>query len=127
MRDRYYRVQAEDSLPDRGALVRFYRRDTQIVAQIVDDMDRMEAEPDLIFLRAALMGLREGLTAIYVHLPDDIAWQDQWGDLIDYRAPSESRRPAPVVTPAFKPKSDLFDAWDYTLNLNSMTSPSLTT
>ena len=127
MRDRYYQLQSPADLPADAALVRIYRRNWHALARLDDDDEEMEAEPDLILFRAALMRLRRELVGIFVYLEDETLWQAHWGDLVLYRGTRKSQRPAPLETPAFILQPDLLDAWDYTLNLNSMTSPSLTT
>jgi hypothetical protein len=126
MRDRYYRLKSLSDLPHKAALVHVYRRLGQALARLDGDDEADEAQPDLILFRAALERLRQDLVGTFVLLEDDALWQAHWGDLVEYRGGRKSEGPAPRETPALKAEPDL-DAWDYTLNLNSITSPSLTT
>ena len=126
MRDRYYRLKSPSDLPPKAVLVHVYRRLGQVLARLEGDAPEDEAQPDLILFRAALERLRENLVGIFVTIEDEALWQAHWGDLVDYRGGRKSEGPAPRETPAPKAEPDL-DAWDYTLNLNSITSPSLTT
>ncbi|MHA6297375.1 hypothetical protein [Devosia sp. CAU 1758] len=127
MRDRYYRLAAPSDLLPGAALIRIYRRDGQILAWLYGDEEEVEAEPDLILFRAALLRLRQDLVGIFVWLEDSGLWNADWGDLVDYRGGRKSEGPAPRETPALLIEPDVSNAWDYTLNLNSITSPSLTT
>ena len=127
MRDRYYRLSSCSDLPPRAGLVRIYRRAGQVLARIDGDDEVVETEPELILFRAALMRLRLNLVGNFVWLEDTSLWQADWGDLVDYRGSRKSQRPASCETPALKAEPGLSEAWDYTLNLNSITSPSLTT
>lgn len=102
MRDRYYQLQSPSDAPADAALVRIYRGNWHAVARLDDDDEAMEADPDLILFRTALMRLRRELVGIFVHLEDETLWQAHWGDLVPYRGTRKSQRPAPLETPAFK-------------------------
>lgn len=146
MRDRYYRLRQEQDVPRNGVLVRIYASGEAARSRIDGDLERAEAAPDLMLFRAALARLHDGLVGIFVLLETEDLWQDEWGDLVDYRggrgnaAPKPARGAviaAPLTGLPLKTgeagielglcRDVLEEAWDYTLNLNSMTSPSLTT
>jgi hypothetical protein len=127
MRDRYYRLKSPSDLPPGAALVHIYQASTETLARLDGDEEQEEAAPDLILFRAALARVRHELVGIFVWMGDGVGWNDDWGDLVDYRGGRKSKGPAPYMAPALMIEPDLLDAWDYTLNLNSMTSPSLTT
>ncbi|SMQ71975.1 hypothetical protein SAMN06295905_1969 [Devosia lucknowensis] len=127
MRDRYYRLLPGSELPVQAALVRIRATPAGVAARIEGDLENEEAAPDLMLFRAALARIRYGLVGIFVVLDDGVEWNMDWGDLVDYRGGRNMEKPAPSRTPVFAMQLDLFSAWDYTLNLNSMTSPSLTT
>ena len=116
MRDRYYRLSSCSDLPPRTGLVRIYRRSVAVVAQVDGDDEAVEAEPDLILFRAALLRLRLNLVGIFVWLEDKALWQADWGDLVDYRGGRKSRGPAPLETPAAKAEPGLTEAWDFILS-----------
>ena len=107
MRDRYYRLSSCSDLPPRTGLVRIYRRGAAVVAQVDGDDEAVEAEPDLILFRAALLRLRLNLAGIFVWLEDTALWQTNWGDLVDYRGGRKSEGPAPLETPAPKAEPGL--------------------
>jgi len=113
MRDRYYWLSSCSDLPLKTGLVRIYRRDGQVLARVEGDDEEVEAEPDLILFRAALMGLRLDLMGIFVWLEDTSLWQSDWGDLVDYRGGRKSKGPAPLRTPALEAEPGLSDAWDW--------------
>ncbi|QYO75811.1 hypothetical protein [Devosia salina] len=127
MRDRYYRISSPAELPQGSVLVHIWREDGDPLASMEGDEELVVAAPDLILFRAALLRYRHNLNATFVHLENPELWQAGWGDLVDYRGGRSSKRPAPHEAPAGKIEPDRMDAWDYTLNLNSITSPSLTT
>ena len=127
MRDRYYRLTSPADLPPKRVLVHMYRRHREMLARLDDDEPGDEAQPDLILFRAALERLRQNLVGIFVTLEDELLWRAHWGDLVEYRGGQKWERPAPREAPAFIAEPGLLEAWNYTLNLNSITSPSLTT
>jgi hypothetical protein len=141
MRDRYYRLASSSQLPQGAVLVHLYHRLGRVLARVEGDIEEDEAQPDLILFRAALMRLRENAVGIFVLLEDAALWQHGWGDLVEYRGGSRpvsfsQTDPDHGVIPAQAGTAVSVrdvrgvgptDAWDYTLNLNSITSPSLTT
>jgi hypothetical protein len=127
MRDRYYRVSSSSDMPPGAMLVHVYTRLGQVLALLDGEDETDAAEPDLVLFRAALERLRQRRLGIFVRIEDTTLWQAHWGDLVDYRGGQTWKKPASEVTPAFGLEPDLLSAWDYTLNLNSITSPSLTT
>ena len=87
-----------------------------MLARVEGDDEEVEAEPDLILFRAALMRLRRDLVGSFVWLEDTSLWQADWGDLVDYRGGRKSRGPAPLETPAAKAEPGLTEAWDFILS-----------
>ena len=102
MRDRYYRLSSFLDLPPGAGLVRIYWSGGKVLARVEGDDEEVEAEPDLILFRAALMRLRRDLVGSFVWLEDTSLWQADWGDLVDYRGGRKSQGPTPLETPAPK-------------------------
>ena len=116
MRDRYYRLSSFLDLPPGAGLVRIYWSGGKVLARVEGDDEEVEAEPDLILFRAALMRLRRDLVGSFVWLEDSALWQAHWGDLVDYRGGSKSEGPAPHETPAPKAEPGLSEAWGFILS-----------
>lgn len=113
MRDRYYRLATPTDLLPGAALVRIYRQEGQVLARLEGDTEQVEAEPDLILFRAALLRLRQNLVGIFVWLEDQSLWKGNWGDLVDYRGGRQSKGPAPRETPALTAEPDVLNAWGW--------------
>ncbi len=127
MRDRYYRLLDAADLPDHAVLVRIRQDDATLRACILGDVEEIESAPDLVLFRAALLRLQQNLSAIFILLDDPAHWQADWGDLIDYRVTQKNGKPALRFAQPPTPPQCSNDALGQTLNLNSITSPSLTT
>jgi hypothetical protein len=124
MHDRYYRLLEAADLPGRSILVRIWQEDSAIFACIEGDDEPAQAAPDLVLFRAALRRLRENLMPVFVSLENAALWQADWGDLVDYRVTRKNGKPTlhRMQSPACQSARA-----SQTLNLNSITSPSLTT
>ncbi|GEM_PF-1338743 len=129
MRDRYYRLLPGSTLPSRARLVRISCSNGRALARLEGEPDEADGAPDLILFRAALARIRHEIVAIFIRLEDGVEWDPQWGDLFDYRGGRIKEKPAlqGLQAPALDCAPGMLAAWDYTLNLNSITSPSLTT
>jgi len=127
MRDRYYRLEDATDVPDRSVLVRIWQEEGEILASIEGEDEQDATAPDLVLLRAALLRLRENLMAVFIQIEDQGGWQADWGDLVDYRVTQKNGKPALrfAQPPPFPQFYNLEPG--QTLNLNSITSPSLTT
>ena len=127
MRDRYYRLMDAADLPSQALLVHIRQDGGTLLASILGDADELESAPDLVLFRAALLRLQQDLTAIFVLLDEPAHWQADWGDLVDYRVTRKNGKPAlRFAQPPASPQCDNAQPGQ-TLNLNSITSPSLTT
>ena len=127
MRDRYYRLMDTADLPSQAVLVHIRQDGGILLASIQGDANELESAPDLVLFRAALLRLQQDLTAIFVLLDEPAHWRADWGDLVDYRVTQKNGKPA--LRFAQPPASSQCDNAQpgQTLNLNSITSPSLTT
>ena len=127
MRDRYYRLMDAADLPPQAVLVRIRGDNGALLASILGDAEDVDSPPDLVLFRAALLRLQHNLSAIFILLDDPAHWQADWGDLIDYRVTRRNGKPAlRFAQPPASPQCNN-DQPGQTLNLNSITSPSLTT